>query len=138
MIWLTIGALLANKRFEKISSTNLFVAAIVGYLLQNAECGASRYLSWGVSSESTFALLLVCPSLFLLTKRIKINIRNGAFIRLYSTILYCTHYSMIYIFITFLCTGKLSTTIIVSIVALLASLFIYKFESRVKALKWLH
>jgi len=139
LLWIAIGYVFATYDIcYKMRIKYIVLIIVFGYIMQNIECGASRYFQWGVSSESTFALLIVCPAIFQLVSKIKCTVSNAYFLRTFSIILYCTHYSLIYVFSQVLGFDKFLTTLIVTAIAFILAKVVVRYEPKLKLLKLLH
>lgn len=95
LFWIGIGKLLA-EHLSEIKVTNLWlcimaVASMVLLFLENKFIDDNKF---AFRHDTYFMLMALCPLIFILCSRIKINLKCSYQLRKLSTILYCMHFTL--------------------------------------------
>lgn len=94
MIWIVIGRYFAHHNINA-SWIQLAIWAIIGLTLLLIEGNLHPVHDPTLVTDCMFSLWLLCPTLFLIIRKVKIHCSHAKALRNFSVVLYCTHCSLL-------------------------------------------
>ena len=140
LLWFALGKWLVDSREvnERIGSGTLAAASLAGFGFLCLENYVVYSHAWAGYNDGFFTLPLVCVPLFLLILRSELKIPFAHELRVMSTVTYCLHFSLVFIFREMLEApiGSLELFLLVLVMSWVLSLAIMRLE-KLPRLRWL-
>lgn len=143
LIWVVIAKLIAEHQFSLSLSKGLplLIAALVClYVERNIIIGRS----WVLDDDCYLSLLFFCPLFFIIVSQCEMYLPYASTFRKFSTILYCSHLSILTIIeyalnqLWSLSINRLCLFIMCFLVSLILSILLLSLEKKIPILKYAH
>ena len=101
LVWVVFGKILSEHQV-KIHYSILIIFLIIGFTVLFFEHSLVHYRCWAIDNDCYLSLLLVCPLSFITISQLDISLHNARVFRKISTIIYCSHLSVLTVLELFL------------------------------------
>lgn len=94
LVWVAIGKIIAENQI-KVSLRIGLPSLVVAFAILFTEHYVGYAKGWILDDDCYLSLLIVCPLIFIMVSQYTIQLGNDAFIRKLSTMIYCSHLSLL-------------------------------------------
>lgn len=144
LFWVSLGKLLADRKNDVKTGALISCGALFSVMIA-LECFFVVKNDWRVLDDCFFMLMLLCPVIFMLVKKMKITVTTKIRIRELSVLIYVTHgccgrivgYALKYLFGEFYGVNLVKAVISVIVIVCFSQILIYLREKHnIKFLKY--
>ena len=94
LVWIVIGKIIAENQVN-IKAQYGYPALLIAFCLLYSEHYLSNKYRWVLDDDCYISLLVVVPLIFILISQHSITVKSAGFLRKLSTMIYCSHLSLL-------------------------------------------